>query len=187
MKKKVLSSVEVNDILEELENGVAVDKIAAAHNVSRDRIREIRDNSDTAAVAALGANLTTEQKKLIKQMYSKDSCTVAEVVNAVGMQHAWAVMEFCESSIFDDKRLRYKIKDVIKMYFAGYENQEIADFYNVKLSAIQKITTRAKNEAILKDYKDGVSVWNLLDMYDMDTEELQTLLCKMVRLEVKGV
>lgn len=187
MKKKVLSKMEVEDILEELEQGVAVDKIATAHNVSRERVREIRDNSDTAAVAALGTNLSTEQKKLIKQMYSKDSCTVAEVVAAVGMQYAWATMEYCESLIFDDKRVRYKIKDIIKMYFQGYENQEIADYYNVKLSAIQKITTRARNEAILHDYKSGVSVWNLLDMYDMDTEELQTLLCKMVKLEIRGV
>lgn len=187
MKKKVLSSVEVNDILEELKDGVAVDKIATAHNVSRERIREIRDNSDTAAIAALGTNLSTEQKKLIKQMYSKDCCTVAEVVAAVGVQHAWAVMEYCESPIFDDKRVRYKIKDIIKMYFQGYENQEIADYYNVKLSTVQKITTRARNEAVLKDYKDGVPIWHLLDMYNMDAEELQALLCKMVRLEVKGV
>ena len=185
---KVLSKIETEDILEELKAGIAIAKVAAAHDVSQERIRAIRDSSGEAEMmTATSSSLTTEDKKRIKQLYTKDNMTIAQIVDIIGIKDVWAVMEFCESCVFDSRRVKNNKTAILKKFWNGWSNEDIADYYNVKVGAIAKVTTPVLEKALLHDYKSGISIADLLDMYDMSLDTLQTAICKAVRHEIKGV
>lgn len=169
MQKKVLTMMEIDDIIAEHKAGVSIWAIANNHNINAKRVDDIINNADHVE-RYVNVGLTDTQKRIVKHHYLR-----GEGINVLMQKagaDAWSVMEYLESEVFDAYRVREHIDEIKNMYYAGYDASETALRYNVTIRTAKAVYASFAKKDMTVDYLSGISLDELSEMYEMDVDTI---------------